>query len=213
MWHLPRASPRRSAGFHDEEDAVVFVDAAAGVGFHFVEDEAHDFLGGLSAVFFYEFGEAGLAEFVSGGVHGFGDAVGAGDHEVAGLHGDHSAVKLRVREQADDHAAFLEVLDAAIGADDGGRDVAGVDVAKLLAFVFDEGEEHAEIFGGAGGGSGAGDAEKFVVDGGGQFLEGIDVVGESVEGGLDVGHHQRGSGAFALDVGNNDQQGVHLFAT
>ena len=70
---------------------------------------------------------AELAEVVLG----FGDAVGVGDEDVSGLHDEAVFFVVHAVHEADDGAPFVETANAAVAAEDEGRQLPCVRVGQL----------------------------------------------------------------------------------
>jgi len=77
---------RRRDLFHgDDDEREVVLEGAAAEGGDLLADGGEEVGGGEGDMTFTEIDEAGFAEFLVAGVHGFGQAIGEEDEAIAGF--------------------------------------------------------------------------------------------------------------------------------
>jgi len=167
------------------------------------ENAVEELLGGVHAVGLGEElvgcgDHAVFAPFFVFAIHGFGDAVGVGEEDVAGVHGKGILSVFGIGEQADDGAGGFEWNGLTISEN----------IGRIVARV-DEGEEPGDwiVFGVEEGG--------VAVGGGGlvdQFVDVADEAGEvallercdAAEAGTKACHEECSGDAFAGDVAEGE---------
>src|SRR4029077_15237577 len=100
--------------FENEDDAVVFVGAAAGEQIHFGEDGLHDLRSGQRALATDQVHQPLLAIFIVRGIHRFRDPIGAADKYIAWLHADVATVVVLAGEKSDHHPSLAQIIHGAI---------------------------------------------------------------------------------------------------
>ena len=118
-----------------------------------LEDGIDGRLGGGVVLGFEESGEALVAEHLSGGVDGVGDAVGEEDDEVAWAGGQGELFVLDVGEETEREAFGLDGADCGrlrrvgVGGDEERLHGAGVGDLEGLVAVVPDGHEHGDVLG------------------------------------------------------------------
>ena len=131
----------RLSSFHleDHESAIIGEWSALGEPIDFAKDKIGD-LGGISFVMvFDELAEASDAEELAFGIHGFGNAIGVKDEDIAGFERDAPLVVLNFIENSEREASKFDLVAAIILVKEGLR-LACVGNAELLAAFLPSGK-------------------------------------------------------------------------
>ena len=130
--------------------------------------------------------------------HGFGDAVGEGEEDVAGVDGESGLVVGGAGEEADYCSGGFERNGGAVAEDVRGV-VSGVDVGEEAGGGVVFGVEEGGV---AVGGGGVVDEAIDLGDEGGERT--LLQAGDAAEAGAEAGHEEGGGDAFAGDVAEGD---------
>src|ERR1700687_2930995 len=189
---------------HDKQNAIVFTRAIARKSLNFIENVIDDFLRGAAAQALDGFDETRATILELARVHGFGDFIGAGNKDIAGIQLQRAALVTNIRKYPDKRAALFKQSDTAIGANQGRWNVSGIDVVQGATLLVQQPDKHAHIFRSARVG------ENHLVDAGDQALQRVDVTDQRPQRGLEIGHYQSGGYSLALSVGHNHHKNIGI---
>ena len=132
--------------FHgDDYEGEVVLKGAAAEGGDLFADGGEEVGGGEGDVALSEIDEAGFAEFLVAGVHGFGEAIGEKDQAIAGFEARFGIEVDAAGHDAQRSAAFFQSDNGAGGAQEQWRAVAGAGVEQRAGLGVDgavaEGDE------------------------------------------------------------------------
>src|SRR5580704_2750021 len=157
---------RRKDLFHgDDDEGEVVLEGAAAEGGDLFADGGEEIGGGEGDMAFSEIDEAGFAEFLVAGVHGFGEAVGEEDEAIAGLEAGLGIGVDAAGHDAERSAALFQSDDSAGGAQEQRRAVAGAGVEQCAGVGVDGAVAEGDEF--VGGDVVAKDSVEFSAEGGG----------------------------------------------
>ena len=108
-------------------------------------DQSHDFLRLAAPGFLRYFNEPMDAVFLIFSVHGFGDAVGTEEQQVAGVERLLASLVAHILEESDDGSSLGEGERFRLLADEQRRNATAIDVVDSLASGMDQSEEDAQV--------------------------------------------------------------------